>query len=105
MLTKAFVELYVKRVFPSFLYHIFTSISYLDFYFLATDKNLTMDKFILTFFNFKFKILSLGNDIKSCESECNGLGGHLPYQFEGQGPRKWTFISDQNFVVRPGRSG
>ena len=105
MLTKAFVELYVKRVFPSFLYQIFTSISYLDFYFLATDKNLTMDKFILTFLNFKFKILSLGNDITSCESECNRYGGHLPYQFEGKGLQKWMFRSDQNFSVRSGRSG
>ena len=70
------------------------------FYFRVREKKFTMDKFILTFFNFKFKILSLGNDIKSCESECNIYGGHLPYQFEGQGLQKWRFRSDQNFAVR-----
>ena len=42
-----------------------------------------MDKFILAFLNFEFKILSLGTDLNSCKSECYRYGGHLPYQFEG----------------------
>ena len=34
--------------------------------------------------NLQLKALSINTDIKSCQSECSGFEGRLPYLFEGQ---------------------
>ena len=55
-----------------------------------------IDIFISSMMNLQLKVLSINTDIKSCQSECSGFEGHLPYLFEGQS----QFSLAKSFRVR-----
>ena len=38
---------------------------------------------ISSLLNFQIKVLSLGTNLVSCQSECENMDGHLPFLFEG----------------------
>lgn len=52
--------------------------------------NSMIDIFMSSMMNLQLKVLSINTDIKSCQSECSGFEGHLPYFFEGQSQSSLT---------------